>query len=205
MPIGVPKVPFRLPGEEDAVRVDVYNRLYRERLLFLGQQVDDEIANQLIGIMMYLNGEDQAKDMYLYANSPGGAVLAGISAYDAMQFVVPDVHTICMGLAASMGSSILAGGEITRRIALPHARVMIHQPASSYYDGQAGECVMEAEEASKLRDCTTKVYAQRTGKPLWVISEDMERDVFLSAEEAQDYGVADPAALENASGSRFAQ
>nr|YP_009549209.1 clp protease proteolytic subunit [Llavea cordifolia]AYW16358.1 clp protease proteolytic subunit [Llavea cordifolia] len=199
MPIGVPKVPFRLPGEEDAVWVDVYNRLYRERLLFLGQQVDDEIANQLIGIMMYLNGEDQAKDMYLYVNSPGGAVLAGISVYDAMQFVVPDVHTICMGLAASMGSFILAGGEITRRIALPHARVMIHQPASSYYDGQAGECVMEAEEALKLRDCITKVYAQRTGKPLWIISEDMERDVSLSAEEAQDYGVADLVALENVS------
>nr|YP_009478220.1 ATP-dependent Clp protease proteolytic subunit [Adiantum shastense]AVP32686.1 ATP-dependent Clp protease proteolytic subunit [Adiantum shastense] len=199
MPIGVPKVPFRLPGEEDAVWVDVYNRLYRERLLFLGQQVDDEIANQLIGIMMYLNGEDQAKDMYSYVNSPGGAVLAGISVYDAMQFVVPDVHTICMGLAASMGSFILAGGEITRRIALPHARVMIHQPASSYYDGQAGECVMEAEEVLKLRDCITKVYAQRTGKPLWVISEDMERDVFLSAEEAQDYGVVDLVALENAS------
>nr|YP_010988864.1 clp protease proteolytic subunit [Dryopteris podophylla]WOR84700.1 clp protease proteolytic subunit [Dryopteris podophylla] len=199
MPIGVPKVPFRLPGEEDAAWVDVYNRLHRERLLFLGQQVDDEIANQLIGIMMYLNGEDQAKDMYSYVNSPGGAVLAGISAYDAMQFVVPDVHTICMGLAASTGSSILAGGEITRRIALPHAWVMIHQPASSYYDGQAGECVMEAEEASKLRDCITKVYAQRTGKPLWIISEDMERDVFPSAEEAQDYGVADPVALENAS------
>eukprot|EP00250_Pteridium_aquilinum_P026308 c3281_g1_i1 orf=826-1293(+) len=155
--------------------------------------------------MMYLNGEDQAKDMYLYVNSPGGAVLAGISVYDAMQFVVPDVHTICMGLAASMGSFILAGGEITRRIALPHARVMIHQPASSYYDGQAGECVMEAEEVLKLRDCITKVYAQRTGKPLWVISEDMERDVFLSAEEAQDYGVVDLVALENASGSRFAE
>nr|YP_010879099.1 clp protease proteolytic subunit [Coniogramme japonica]WHE42751.1 clp protease proteolytic subunit [Coniogramme japonica] len=199
MPIGVPKVPFRLPGEEDAVWVDVYNRLYRERLLFLGQQVDDEIANQLIGIMMYPNGEDQAKDMYLYVNSPGGAVLAGISVYDAMQFVVPDVHTICMGLAASMGSSILAGGEITRRIAPPHARVMIHQPASSYYDGQAGECVMEAEEVLKLRDCITKVYAQRTGKPLWIISEDMERDVFLSAEEAQDYGVADLVALEDVS------
>nr|YP_009490509.1 Clp protease proteolytic subunit [Cibotium barometz]AWH62727.1 Clp protease proteolytic subunit [Cibotium barometz] len=200
MPIGVPKVPFRLPGEEDAVRVDAYNRLYRERLLLLGQQVDDEIANQPIGIMMYLNGEDEAKDTYLYANSPGGAVLAGISVYDAMQFVVPDVHTICMGLAASMGSSILTGGEITRRIALPHARVMIHQPASSYYDGQAGECVMEAEEVLKLRDCITRVYAQRTGKPLWMISEDTERDVFLSAEEAQDYGVVDPVALENAPG-----
>nr|ATL58314.1 clp protease proteolytic subunit [Azolla nilotica] len=196
MPIGVPKVPFRLPGEEDAVWVDV-NRLHRERLLFLGQQVDDEIANQLIGIMMYLNGEDEAKDIYLYVNSPGGAVLAGMSVYDATQFVVPDVHTICMGLAASMGSSILAGGEITRRIALPHARVMIHQPASSYYDGQAGECVMEAEEVSKLRDCITRVYAQRTGKPLWMISEDMERDVFLSAEEAQDYGIVDFIASDN--------
>nr|YP_009691036.1 ATP-dependent Clp protease proteolytic subunit [Saccoloma inaequale]QEG57816.1 ATP-dependent Clp protease proteolytic subunit [Saccoloma inaequale] len=199
MPIGVPKVPFRLPGEEDAVWVDV-NRLYRERLLFSGQQVDDEIANQPIGIMMYLNGEDQAKDTYLYVNSPGGGVLAGISVYDAMQFVVPDVHTICIGLAASMGSFTLAGGEITRRIALPHARVMIHQPASSYYDGQAGECVMEAEEVSKLRDCITKVYAQRTGKPLWVISEDMERDVSPSAEEAKDYGVADLVASENAPG-----
>nr|YP_010463832.1 Clp protease proteolytic subunit [Anemia phyllitidis]UUL71098.1 Clp protease proteolytic subunit [Anemia phyllitidis] len=202
MPIGVPKVPFRLPGEEDAVRVDVYNRLYRERLLFLGQQVDDEIANQPIGIMMYLNGEDETKDMYLYVNSPGGAVLAGISVYDAMQFVVPDVHTICMGLAASMGSFILTGGEITKRIALPHARVMIHQPASSYYDGQAGECVMEAEEVSKLRDCITKVYVQRTGKPVWIIPEDMERDVFTSAKDAKDYGIVDFVASENSTDSK---
>nr|YP_009032848.1 clp protease proteolytic subunit [Osmundastrum cinnamomeum]AHA59581.1 clp protease proteolytic subunit [Osmundastrum cinnamomeum] len=200
MPIGVPKVPFRLPGEEDAVRVDV-NRLHRERLLFLGQQVDDEIANQPIGITMHLNGEDETKDMYLYINSPGGAVLPGISVYDAMQFVVPDVHTICMGLAASMGSFILTGGEITKRIALPHARVMIHQPASSYYDGQAGECIMEAEEVLKLRDCITKVHAQRTGKPLWMIPEDMERDVFMSAKEAETHGIADLAASETSSDS----
>nr|YP_009560148.1 clp protease proteolytic subunit [Vandenboschia speciosa]AZZ71273.1 clp protease proteolytic subunit [Vandenboschia speciosa] len=204
MPIGVPKVPFRLPGEEDAVWVDV-NRLYRERLLFLGQQVDDEIANQLIGIMMYLNGEDETKDMFLYINSPGGAVLPGISVYDAMQFVVPDVHTICMGLAASMGSFILTGGEITKRIALPHARVMIHQPASSYYDGQAGECIMEAEEVLKLRDCITRVYVQRTGKASWVISEDMERDVFMSAKEAKNYGIVDLVASENYSDSRSVQ
>nr|UBX38490.1 ATP-dependent Clp protease proteolytic subunit [Cycas taiwaniana] len=195
MPIGVPKVPFRIPGEEDAVWVDVINRLYRERLLFPGQQVDDEIANQLIGIMMYLNGEDENKDIYPYINSPGGAVIPGISIYDAMQFVVPDVHTICMGLAASMGSSVLTGGEITKRIALPH--VMIHQPASSYYDGQAGECIMEAEEVLKLRDSITNVYVQRTGKPLWVISGDMERDVFMSATEAQAYGIVDLVAVEN--------
>nr|YP_009862989.1 ATP-dependent protease proteolytic subunit exon3 [Anthoceros punctatus]QKD76444.1 ATP-dependent protease proteolytic subunit exon3 [Anthoceros punctatus] len=201
MPIGVPKVPFRLPGEEDAVRIDVYNRLYRERLLLLGQHVDDEIANQLIGIMMYLNGEDESKDMYLYINFPGGAVLAGISVYDTMQFVVPDVHIICMGLAVLMGSPTLTGGEITKRIALPHARIMIHQPASSYYDGQAGECIMEAEEVSKLRDCITKVYVQRTGKPLWVISEDTERDVFMSAKEVQIYGTADFVAIETTSNS----
>nr|YP_009555415.1 clp protease proteolytic subunit [Dendrolycopodium obscurum]AZU95269.1 clp protease proteolytic subunit [Dendrolycopodium obscurum] len=201
MPIGVPRVPFRLPGDEDSIWIDVYNRLYRERLLFLGQQVDDELANQLIGIMMYLNGEDDSRDMYLYINSPGGSVFAGISIYDAMQFVVPDVHTICMGLAASMGSFVLAGGEITKRIALPHARVMIHQPASSYYEGQVGEFIMEAEEVSKIRDCITKVYAQRTGKPFWVVSEDMERDVSTSAEEAKIYGVIDLVAVETSSNS----
>lgn len=197
MPIGVPKVAYRIPGEEDATWIDIYNRLYRERLLFLGQNVDDEIANQLIGIMMYLNGEDENKDIFMYINSPGGAVLAGIAVYDAMQFVVPDVHTICVGLAASMGSFILTGGEITKRLALPHARVMIHQPASSFYEGQAGECMMEAEEVLKLRDCITTVYMQRTGKPAWVISEDMERDVFMSAREAQAYGIVDLVAADD--------
>nr|WCR30483.1 clp protease proteolytic subunit [Selaginella remotifolia] len=191
MPIGVPKVSYRLAGEEDMTWIDIYNRLYRERLLFLGQQMDDEIANQLICIMMYLNGENRSQDIYLYINSPGGAVLAGISVYDVMQFVVPDVHTICVGLAASMGSFVLTGGEIAERIALPHSRVMIHQPASSFYEGQAGDCLMEAEEILKLRDCITKIYAQRTGKPLWAVSEDMERDVFMSAVEARVYGIID--------------
>nr|AEX96564.1 clp protease proteolytic subunit [Doryanthes palmeri] len=174
MPIGVPKVPFRSPGEEDAVWVDVYNRLHRERLLFLGQEVDSEISNQLVGLMVYLSIED-----------------------DTMQFVSPDVHTICMGLAASMGSFILVGGEITKRLAFPHARVMIHQPASSFYEAQAGEFILEAEELLKLRETLTKVYVQRTGNPLWVISEDMERDVFMSATEAQAHGIVDLVAVEN--------
>nr|QXO15091.1 Clp protease proteolytic subunit [Paphiopedilum wenshanense] len=197
MPVGVPKVPFRSPGEEDAVWVDLYNRLHRERLLFLGQEVDSEISNQLAGLMVYLSIEDATRDLYLFINSPGGWVIPGIAIYDTMQFVVPDVHTICMGLAASMGSFILVGGEITKRLAFPHARVMIHQPASSFYEAQAGEFILEAEELLKLRETLTKAYVQRTDNPLWVISEDMERDVFMSATEAQAHGIVDLVAVED--------
>nr|YP_010146702.1 clp protease proteolytic subunit [Dioscorea japonica]QQP00931.1 clp protease proteolytic subunit [Dioscorea japonica]QRG29683.1 clp protease proteolytic subunit [Dioscorea polystachya]UKU08702.1 ATP-dependent Clp protease proteolytic subunit [Dioscorea polystachya] len=196
MPIGVPKVPFRSPGEEDAVWVDVY-RLHRERLLFLGQEVDNEISNQLVGLMVYLSIEDATRDLYLFINSPGGWVIPGMAIYDTMQFVPPDVHTICMGLAASMGSLILVGGEITKRLAFPHAWVMIHQPASSFYEAQAGEFILEAEELLKLRETLTKVYVQRTGNPLWAVSEDMERDAFMSATEAQAYGIVDLVAVEN--------
>ncbi|OAY74105.1 ATP-dependent Clp protease proteolytic subunit [Ananas comosus] len=150
------------------------NRLYRERLLFLGQEVDSEISNQLVGLMVYLSIEDATKDLYLFINSPGGWVIPGIAIYDTMQFVPPDVHTICMGLAASMGSFILVGGEITKR-----------------------EFILEAEELLKLRETLTKVYVQRTGNPLWVVSEDMERDVFMSATEAQAHGIVDLVAVEN--------
>nr|QJF46931.1 clp protease proteolytic subunit [Centella asiatica] len=195
MPIGVPKVPFRSPGERYAHWVDIYNRLYRERLLFLGQPIDNEISNQLIGLIVYLSIENDTKDLYLFINSPGGWVIPGIAIYDTMQFVQPDVQTICMGLAASMGSFILAGGEITKRLAFPHARVMIHQPASYFYLTQVGEAVLEAEELLKLRETITRVYVQRTGKPLWVVSEDMERDVFMSATEAQAYGIVDLVAV----------
>nr|YP_010609358.1 Clp protease proteolytic subunit [Paphiopedilum canhii]WAO27204.1 Clp protease proteolytic subunit [Paphiopedilum canhii] len=197
MPVGVPKVPFRIPGEEDAVWVDLYNRLHRERLLFLGQEVDSEISNQIAGLMVYLSIEDATRDLYLFINSPGGWVIPGIAIYDTMQFVVPDVYTICMGLAASMGSFILVGGEITKRLAFPHARVMIHQPASSFYEAQTGEFILEAEELLKLRENLTKVYVQRTYNPLWVISEDMERDVFMSATEAQAHGIVDLVAVED--------
>nr|YP_010636049.1 clp protease proteolytic subunit [Boeica ferruginea]WBQ48518.1 clp protease proteolytic subunit [Boeica ferruginea] len=195
MPIGVPKVPFRIPGEEDASWVDVY-RLYRERLLFLGQDVHSEISNQLIGLMVYLSIEDDTKDLYLFINSPGGWVIAGLAIYDTMQFVRPEVHTVCMGLAASMGSFLLAAGELTKRLAFPHAWVMIHQPAASFYEAQTGEFLLEAEELLKIRETITRVYAQRTGKPLWVVSEDLERDVFMSATEAQAYGIVDLVAVE---------
>nr|YP_010936890.1 ATP-dependent Clp protease proteolytic subunit [Raphiocarpus begoniifolia]WKW93832.1 ATP-dependent Clp protease proteolytic subunit [Raphiocarpus begoniifolia] len=196
MPIGVPKVPFRIPGEEDASWVDVYNRLYRERLLFLGQDINSEISNQLIGLMVYLSIEDDTKDLYLFINSPGGWVIAGLAIYDTMQFVRPEVHTVCMGLAASMGSFLLAAGELTKRLAFPHAWVMIHQPAASFYEAQTGEFILEAEELLKIRETITRVYAQRTGKPLWVVSEDLERDVFMSATEAQAYGIIDLVAVE---------
>nr|YP_009776761.1 ATP-dependent Clp protease proteolytic subunit [Justicia adhatoda]QJA27247.1 ATP-dependent Clp protease proteolytic subunit [Justicia adhatoda]WGV35168.1 clp protease proteolytic subunit [Justicia adhatoda] len=196
MPIGVPKVPLRIPGDDDASWVDIYNRLYQERLLFLGQEVDSEISNQLIGLMVYFSLEDAAKDFYLFINSPGGWVISGLAIYDTMQFVRPEVHTICMGLAASMGSFLLVGGAITKRLAFPHARVMIHQPASSFYEAQTGEFILEAEELLKLRETITKVYVQRTGKPLWVVSEDMERDVFMSATEARAYGIVDLVAVQ---------
>nr|YP_009409490.1 clp protease proteolytic subunit [Hesperis matronalis]ASJ64496.1 clp protease proteolytic subunit [Hesperis matronalis] len=197
MPIGVPKVPFRSPGEGDTSWVDI-NRLYRERLFFLGQEVDTEISNQLISLMIYLSIEKDTKDLYLFINSPGGWVISGMAIYDTMQFVRPDVQTICMGLAASIASFILVGGAITKRIAFPHAyiRVMIHQPASSFYEAQTGEFILEAEELLKLRETITRVYVQRTGKPIWVVSEDMERDVFMSATEAQAHGIVDLVAVQ---------
>ncbi|KAG5222320.1 ATP-dependent CLP protease proteolytic [Salix suchowensis] len=198
MPIGVPKVPFRNPGEDSSNWIDnliLINRLYRERLLFLGQDIDSEISNQLIGLMVYLSTESEIKDLYLFINSPGGWVIPGIAIYDTMQFVRPDVQTVCMGLAASMGSFILVGGKITKRLAFPHAWVMIHQPIAAFYEAQIGEFVLEAEELLKLREILTRVYAQRTGKPLWVVSEDMERDVFMSAAEAQVHGIVDLVAV----------
>uniref|UniRef100_UPI0030FEE86E ATP-dependent Clp protease proteolytic subunit 1 n=1 Tax=Simarouba versicolor TaxID=459157 RepID=UPI0030FEE86E len=195
MPIGVPKVPFQGRGNKNPSWIDIYNRLYRERLLFLGQMVDSEISNQLIALMVYLSIENETKDLYLFINSPGGWVIPGIAIYDTMQFVRPDVQTICMGLAASMGSFILVGGKITKRLAFPHARVMIHQPIAGFYEAQAGEVILEAEELLKLREILTRGYAQRTGKPLWIVSEDMERDVFMSATEAQAHGIVDLVAV----------
>ncbi|KAF9660681.1 hypothetical protein SADUNF_Sadunf16G0002400 [Salix dunnii] len=149
--------------------------IFDEPYALKGQDIDSEISNQLIGLMVYLSTESEIKDLYLFINSPGGWVIPGIAIYDTMQFVRPDVQTVCMGLAASMGSFILVGGKITKP--------------------QIGEFVLEAEELLKLREILTRVYAQRTGKPLWVVSEDMERDVFMSAAEAQVHGIVDLVAV----------
>nr|YP_010173449.1 clp protease proteolytic subunit [Medicago sauvagei]QSJ48671.1 clp protease proteolytic subunit [Medicago sauvagei] len=194
MPIGVPKVPFRLPEDDDASWIDLYNRLYQERLLFLGQEVNSEISNQLVGLMVFLSLDDKNKDLYLFINSPGGEVLSGMAIFDIMQIVEAEVQTVCVGLAASMGSLLLVGGEITKRLAFPHARVMIHQPATSFFEAQAGECILEADELLTLRETMTNIYVQRTGKAFWQIYKDMERDLFMSAEEAQAHGIVDTVA-----------
>nr|UZC32671.1 clp protease proteolytic subunit [Medicago ciliaris]UZC32747.1 clp protease proteolytic subunit [Medicago ciliaris]UZC32823.1 clp protease proteolytic subunit [Medicago ciliaris] len=191
MPIGVPKVPFTLPEDDDATWIDLYNRLFQERLLFLGQEVNSEISNQLVGLMVYLSLEDKTKDLYLFINSPGGEVISGMGVFDIMQTVEADVQTVGVGLAASMGSLLLVGGEITKRLAFPHARIMMHQPATSFYEGQSGECMLEADELLIMRTTMVKIYVQRTGKDPWQISRDMERDRFMSAEEAQAHGIVD--------------
>nr|QYJ08834.1 ATP-dependent Clp protease proteolytic subunit [Archidendron clypearia] len=196
MPVGVPKVPFRGPGDEEASWVDLYNRLYRQRALFLGQKVDSTISNQIMGLMVYLTLEDSTKDLYLFINSPGGWIVSGIALYDMMQAVQPDVQTVCIGLAASMASFILTGGEITKRIALPHA-VMMHQPiADLRAKTKAGEYIMEMDEVMSIYNSIVNTYVQRTGKPSWVLYKDLERDIFMSAEEAQAHGIVDLVGIE---------
>nr|YP_009389700.1 clp protease proteolytic subunit [Silene wilfordii]ANG08129.1 clp protease proteolytic subunit [Silene wilfordii] len=191
MPIGVPKVPFRIPGDEEASWVDLYTRLYRQRALFLCDDLEEEITNQIVGLMVYLSIEDPTKDLFLFINSSGGLAVHGLGIYDIMQNVPPDVHTVCIGMAASMASVILVGGEITQRLAFPHARVMIHQPACTYFRATAGEALLEANILLRLREIITRLYVQRTRKPLWVVTEDLERDTFMSAEEAQAHGIVD--------------
>ena len=190
MPIGVPKVPYRMPGEQFTQWIDIYNRLYRERIIFLGRDVDDEIANQIIAVMLYLDSEDPGKDIYLYINSPGGMVTSGMAIYDTMQHIKSDVVTICVGLAASMGSFLLAAGTKGKRLALPHSRIMIHQPSGGTR-GQATDIEIEAREILRIRHQLNNIYADRTGQPLSKIEKDMDRDFFMSAEEAKEYGLID--------------
>merc|ERR1711937_630398 len=139
MPIGVPKVAYRVPGSQQADWVDIYNRLYRERIIFLGSEIDDELANQVIGVMLYLDSEDSSKPIYLYINSPGGSVTAGLAIYDTMKYVKSDLVTICVGLAASMGAFLLSAGTKSKRLALPHSRIMIHQPLGGTAQRQASD------------------------------------------------------------------
>ena len=194
MPIGIPKIPFKLPGEPSADWVDLYNRLYRDRILFLCQLLDDELTNQLISIMLYLNAENRFKEIYIYINSPGGSVFCGIGIYDVMNYIQPDVTTVCIGTAASMASFILAGGARNKRLVFPHSRLMIHQPEGGSR-GQAAQVLWESEEVRRIRHQIGKIYAERTGQSLSRISNDMDRDQFMSARAAKDYGLVDHLAV----------
>jgi ATP-dependent Clp protease protease subunit len=179
-----------MPGSQFTDWISIYDRLYRERIIFLGREVDDEIANQIVAVMLYLDSEDPGKDIRLYINSPGGSVTAGMAIFDTMQHIKSDVATICVGLAASMGSFLLMAGTKGKRYALPHSRIMIHQVMGGAR-GQATDIAIEAKEIARVKHMLNLEYANRSGQPLEKIERDMDRDYFLSAEEAKEYGLID--------------
>ncbi|MBD2326117.1 ATP-dependent Clp protease proteolytic subunit [Alkalinema sp. FACHB-956] len=191
MPIGVPSVPYRLPGSTYERWIDIYTRLNQERIIFLGQEVTDSLANSIIAAMLYLDSEDSTKPIYLYINSPGGSVTAGMAIYDTMQYIKSEVVTICVGLAASMGAFLLAAGSKGKRLALPHARIMIHQPLGGTGRRQASDIEIEAKEILRIRSLLNDILADRTGQPVDKINKDTDRDYFMSAQEAKDYGLID--------------
>jgi ATP-dependent Clp protease protease subunit len=191
MPIGTPSVPYRLPGSQYERWVDIYTRLGVERILFLGSEVNDAVANALVAQMLYLDSDDSSKPIYLYINSPGGSVTAGLAIYDTMQYVKSDVVTICVGLAASMGAFLLAAGTKGKRLALPHSRIMIHQPLGGTSQRQASDIEIEAKEILRIKDMLNHAMADMTGQPFEKVEKDTDRDYFLSAAEAKDYGLID--------------
>ena len=169
---------------------DIYSRLLKDRIIFLGEQVHDDMANIVIAQMLFLESEDPGKDINLYINSPGGSVSAGLAIYDTMQYIKPDVATICMGQASSMGALLLAAGAKSKRYALPHARIMIHQPLGGV-QGQATDIDIQAKEILKIKSIVHNILLTHTGQTLEKIKADTERDFFMDSEEAQDYGLID--------------
>ncbi len=169
---------------------DIYSRLLKERVIFLVGQVEDHMANLVVAQLLFLESENPDKDIHLYINSPGGSVTAGMSIYDTMQFIKPNVSTMCIGQAASMGALLLAGGEKGKRFALPHSRMMIHQPSGGA-QGQASDIHIQAQEILKVRERLNKVLAFHTGQDIEIIARDTDRDNFLSSEEAVTYGLVD--------------
>ncbi|NOQ64720.1 MAG: ATP-dependent Clp endopeptidase proteolytic subunit ClpP [Methyloprofundus sp.] len=169
---------------------DIYSRLLKERVIFLVGQVEDYMANLIVAQLLFLESENPDKDIHLYINSPGGSVTAGMAIYDTMQFIKPDVSTMCIGQAASMGSLLLAGGAADKRFCLPNSRVMIHQPLGGF-QGQASDFDIHAREILTIREKLNKILAHHTGKSLEEIQKDTDRDNFLSAEESVEYGLVD--------------
>lgn len=169
---------------------DIYSRLLKDRIIMIGSAIDDNVANSVVSQLLFLQAQDPEKDIYLYINSPGGSVTAGMAIYDTIQHIKPDVQTICMGMAASMGSFLLAAGTKGKRFALPNAEVMIHQPLGGA-QGQATEIEIAAKHILKTREKLNKILAERTGQPLEQIEKDTDRDNYLTAEEAKEYGLID--------------
>jgi ATP-dependent Clp protease protease subunit len=169
---------------------DIYSRLLNERIIFLGTPVDDQIANLIVAQLLHLESEDPDKDISLYINSPGGSVYAGLAIYDTMQFVKPDIQTICVGIAMSMGALLLAGGAAGKRMALPNAKILIHQ-VSGGFQGQATDIEIAARETIALKRRLEEIISQHSGQDIEKVSRDMERDYFLTAQEANEYGIID--------------
>ena len=169
---------------------DIYSRLLNERIIFIGTAIDDQVANLVVAQLLHLESADPDKDIYLYINSPGGSVYAGLGIYDTMQFIAPDVQTICFGVAMSMGSLLLAGGAAGKRMALPNARILIHQPSGGF-QGQASDIEIHARETLELRAHVDAIYARHTGKSVAQVHDDMDRDRYFTAAQAVEYGLID--------------
>jgi ATP-dependent Clp protease, protease subunit len=169
---------------------DIFSRLLNERIVFLGQPVDDQIANLIVAQLLHLESVDPQKDISIYINSPGGSIYAGLAIYDTMQFIKPDVSTICCGIAMSMGSLLLAGGKAGKRLSLPNSRILIHQPSAGF-EGQSTDIEIHAREILKTRERIDQIYAHHTGRPIEEVHRDMERDHFFRPDEAQEYGLID--------------
>jgi ATP-dependent Clp protease protease subunit len=169
---------------------DIYSRLLKERIIFLGAPISDEVANLVIAQLLFLEAEDPDKDIYLYINSPGGLVTAGLAIYDTMQYIKPDVVTICIGQAASMAAILLAAGTKGKRYALPHSRVLLHQPMGGF-EGPASDVDIHAREILRLREELNKILAKHTGQPIEKIRRDTDRDFYMTGEQAKEYGIVD--------------
>jgi ATP-dependent Clp protease, protease subunit len=169
---------------------DIYSRLLNERIIFLGTPIDDQIANLIVAQLIHLESEDPEKDIQIYINSPGGQVYSGLAIYDTMQYIKPDIQTTCVGIAMSMGAIILAGGAKGKRVALPNAKILIHQ-VSGGFQGQATDIEIQARETINLKRRLEEILAEHTGRPTEQVAKDMERDYFLTSQEAQEYGIID--------------
>ena len=170
---------------------DIYSRLLKENIIFLGTPIDDQVANLIIAQLLFLEAEDPEKDISIYINSPGGSITAGMAIYDTMQFIRPDVTTICIGQAASMAATLLAGGAAKKRFALPNSRILIHQPLMSGLSGQATDIDIHAREILRMREITNQILAKHTGQLLEKVERDVERDFIMNAQQSKEYGIID--------------